>query len=144
MLNENIKAGRRHCGLTQAEFGELVKVSIDTVRRWETGKQEPRAWELQCIAEILRTSVDELLKPSRGQIKLILDKKGEMLMSINLTGATDKFIGVSKNEIVLHLKAPIRTESELDELLKEFKKIGMDGLDQQKKWREEDEEGRVD
>ena len=51
---------RKRAELTQEDFAVAVKVSVDTVRRWEGGKQEPRLGELKLIAKILGTSIDEL------------------------------------------------------------------------------------
>lgn len=57
---EKLAILRKRAELTQEDFAVAVKVSVDTVRRWEGGKQEPRLGELKLIAKTLGTSIDEL------------------------------------------------------------------------------------
>lgn len=52
---------RTKAGLTQKEFGKQLNVGQTTVSSWENGKSEPSLDTLQKIAELLHTSVDEVL-----------------------------------------------------------------------------------
>ncbi|SCY61847.1 DNA-binding transcriptional regulator, XRE-family HTH domain [Nitrosospira sp. Nl5] len=47
--------------LTQEELAGILKVTQQTIARWETGKAEPNLAALSDLAVILNTSVDELL-----------------------------------------------------------------------------------
>lgn len=68
MLNENIKNLRKSRGMTQEELAVRLNVVRQTVSKWEKGLSVPDAEMLQKIAEVLDTSVTELLdaKPAEG------------------------------------------------------------------------------
>ena len=136
MLKNTIREGRRFSKLSQSRFAELTNVSIDTVRRWESGEREPRTSELMRIAKVLGCNVANLIEPKKREIRLILDREG--IMNLNMTSETERYVKVGLNDITLHLGGPIRTEKELNALLEEFKKLGLDALKQQEKWRLED------
>lgn len=61
MLNDNIKLLRKRKGLTQEELAVRVNVVRQTVSKWEKGLSVPDAEMLQKIAEVLDTSVSQLL-----------------------------------------------------------------------------------
>ena len=44
--------------MTQAQLGDLLGVSYMTIRRWETGKSQPRLEEINELAKIFDTSVE--------------------------------------------------------------------------------------
>ena len=52
---------RTKAGITQKEFGKQLNVAQTPVSSWENGKSEPSLDTLQKIAELLNTSVDEVL-----------------------------------------------------------------------------------
>ena len=58
---ERLSKLRKRIGYNQDYFASEVGVSIDTVRRWEGGKQEPRLSDLISIAQVLGTSINELV-----------------------------------------------------------------------------------
>ena len=58
---EYLTALRKRAGFNQIDFAEEVGVSVDTVRRWEGGTQEPRLGELQEIAKTLGMSIEQLV-----------------------------------------------------------------------------------
>ena len=62
LLSEKIKICRKNKKLTQLELAELLTVSIDSVRRWESGKIIPDAFFLGRLAEIFGVSTDYLLE----------------------------------------------------------------------------------
>ena len=51
---------RKRAGFNQTDFADEVGVSVDTVRRWEGGTQEPRLGELKNIAKALGVSIGQL------------------------------------------------------------------------------------
>ena len=61
MLNENLKTLRKVKGLTQEELAIRLNVVQQTISKWEKGLSVPDADMLIRIAEILETSVGELL-----------------------------------------------------------------------------------
>ena len=44
-ISSRIRELRKKHGLNQFELAEAVAISVDTVRRWESNKQSPRADE---------------------------------------------------------------------------------------------------
>lgn len=61
MLNENIKAIRKACGLSQEELAGKLNVVRQTVSKWEKGLSVPDAGMLIQIADALHTTVHVLL-----------------------------------------------------------------------------------
>ena len=57
---ENLSIMRKRAGLTQDELADMINVSIDTIRRWEGAKQEPRLNELKLVAKVLGTNINVL------------------------------------------------------------------------------------
>ncbi len=52
---------RKHIGLTQNELGERLSISYQAVSKWERGETIPDVGILLDLAEILRTTVDNIL-----------------------------------------------------------------------------------
>lgn len=61
MFNENLKTLRKAKGFSQEELAIRVNVVRQTISKWEKGLSVPDADMLIRIAEILETSVSELL-----------------------------------------------------------------------------------
>lgn len=61
MLNP-IKIARLRAGITQSDLAKQLGVTNGTVSQWEQGITHPSARRLKPLAEILGTTVDELLK----------------------------------------------------------------------------------
>ena len=61
MLNENIRNLRKSRGMTQEELAVRLNVVRQTVSKWEKGLSVPDAEMLQRIAQVLDTTVTELL-----------------------------------------------------------------------------------
>ena len=57
---ERLTTLRKRAGLRQEDFADAIGVSIDTVRRWEGEKQEPRLGELKRIASVLRVPISNI------------------------------------------------------------------------------------
>lgn len=49
-------------GLLQRELAELVGMSQSTVARWEAGDREPTLQTLPQLADVLGTSIDDLVR----------------------------------------------------------------------------------
>ena len=57
IFSERLVEMRKGRGYTQYGLAEAVGVSVDSIRRWENGKQEPRLGELRMLARALGISV---------------------------------------------------------------------------------------
>ena len=64
---------RKRAGFNQADFADEVGVSVDTVRRWEGGTQEPRLGELKNIAKALGVSIGQLADDTTANLPDNLD-----------------------------------------------------------------------
>ena len=58
---EKLSKLRKRAGFKQEDFALEVGVSVDTVRRWEGDKQEPRLGDLRRIATVLQTPISSLV-----------------------------------------------------------------------------------
>lgn len=72
---ERLTTLRKRAGYKQEDFADEVGVSVDTVRRWEGEKQEPRLGELRLIAKVLRTSINELAGESTDNTASVIQEK---------------------------------------------------------------------
>lgn len=61
MFHENLKMIRKAKGFTQEELAIKINVVRQTVSKWEKGLSVPDADTLSLIADVLETSVSELL-----------------------------------------------------------------------------------
>lgn len=70
-FSENLKKYRKHFGLTQEQLGELTYMeSIDTISRYETGKNFPSPENLQRLVETLNISYDDLLGDNDKKLEI--------------------------------------------------------------------------
>ena len=60
-LGQKIKAIRLRRGMTQAEFGAILKTTDTAVRNWETSRNSPSPDKRKRIAELGNITVEELL-----------------------------------------------------------------------------------
>lgn len=66
MLNERIRALRLAKGLTLQQVGDVFGISRASVSAWESGLAKPDATKLVRLAELLETSLSNLLEGSDG------------------------------------------------------------------------------
>ena len=135
-ISTRIRELRKKQGLNQYELAAKVKVSVDSIRRWESNKQFPRADELLQLSSVLNVTVDEMLSGlSSDKVEIVLSwdwedmKKGEINMNENkfklilgsngrvgLKGAglitsheaIEEFLGRIRNELEIALDAQIK------------------------------------
>ncbi len=60
-FGQRLRAFRKNAGLTQEDLADILNLSYMTVRRWESGKSNPRIEEVKKIAEALHVSENDLL-----------------------------------------------------------------------------------
>ena len=119
-ISSYIRKLRKQRGLNQFELSEEVGVSVDTVRRWESNKQFPRADELSNLASVLKVTVDELLNGlQENKVELVLSwnwedmKKGEINMDTNKF----KLILGEDGKVGLHGAGLITSRDAIEEFL---------------------------
>lgn len=74
---ERLSKLRKRAGYKQEDFADKIGVSVDTVRRWEGEKQEPRLGELRLIAKVLKTSINEIAGYNEDNTENISDTTQE-------------------------------------------------------------------
>ncbi len=57
-----IQAARQRQGITQGNLAKSIGVERSTVSKWETGKSNPRAEMLPKLADLLKCTVDDLVR----------------------------------------------------------------------------------
>ncbi len=94
IVRENIRQLRKQKGWTQAQLAEKLKVSPDTIQKWETLRNKPSVEDVCALADIFGITTDELLKTNfNADFKLI-----EIIPSVKLTrhkGDSDHEVYVS-------------------------------------------------
>jgi transcriptional regulator with XRE-family HTH domain len=60
MVNKKLITAREQKFLTQAELAEKVGVTFVSISRWENGIQQPRAYALKKLCQVLEASPEEL------------------------------------------------------------------------------------
>lgn len=63
-FSEKLKEIRKNEGLSQEQLAEKIGVSRQAITKWETGKGLPDVENMVMIAEIFKTTLDELLRDS--------------------------------------------------------------------------------
>lgn len=61
-FGERLASARREAGLTQDELGAKCEVTGAAVSAWEVGRNEPNPKQLAVIGEVLRVSLDYLIR----------------------------------------------------------------------------------
>ncbi len=69
MLNERIRALRLAKGLTLQQVGDVFGISRASVSAWESGVAKPDATKLVRLAELLETSLTDLLSAGQNEIQ---------------------------------------------------------------------------
>ncbi|MDO4953095.1 MAG: S24 family peptidase [Synergistaceae bacterium] len=102
MLGDVIRALRNRASLTQKEVADKIKVSVDTVKRWEKNEREPRYTELQKIATALGVSVAELLSDENPEaVKVEQERSAEAANLKPITGDREEHGNARKREEVV-------------------------------------------
>lgn len=66
-FSEKLKEIRKNEGLSQEQLAEKIGVSRQAITKWETGKGLPDVENMIIIAEIFKTTLDELLRDSAAK-----------------------------------------------------------------------------
>ena len=61
MLHENIRFKRKERGFSQEDLAVRLHVVRQTISKWENGMSVPDAEQLAALADVLHTTVGELL-----------------------------------------------------------------------------------
>ena len=130
-ISNRIRELRKSKGLNQFELAESVGISVDTVRRWESNKQVPRADELHNLSHVLGVTVEELLNgPSSEswELKILMKKEGVIDMTSKQSSAV---LNISDDAMAITLSAGYELwedDAKFEELIEQLRKKRKVGL----------------
>lgn len=125
-FSERLKEIRKNEGLSQEQLAEKIGVSRQAITKWETGKGLPDVENMVIIAEIFKTTLDELLRDSVARQKqevpvyiseTIYDIDCEKHFDVNIGNAAAIILSSGTDE-KLHIKLSSETLENLDTMFK--------------------------
>lgn len=125
-FSEKLKEIRKNEGLSQEQLAEKIGVSRQAITKWETGKGLPDVENMVIIAEIFKTTLDELLRDSVAEqeaekpvyiSETIYDIDCEKHFDINIGNASTIILSSGTDE-KLHIKLSSETLENLDTMFK--------------------------
>lgn len=125
-FSEKLKEIRKEEGLSQEQLAEKIGVSRQAITKWETGKGLPDVENMIIIAEIFKTTLDELLRDSvTGQeqktpvytSETIYDIDCEKHFDVNIGNAATIILSSGTDE-KLHIRLSSETLENLDTMFK--------------------------
>lgn len=127
-FSEKLKEIRRNEGLSQEQLAEKIGVSRQAITKWETGKGLPDVENMVIIAEIFKTTLDELLRDSAATVRqeeeksvytseTIYDIDCEKHFDINIGNASAIILSSGTDE-KLHIRLSSDTLENLDTMFK--------------------------
>ena len=124
-ISNRIRELRKSKGLNQFELAESVGISVDTVRRWESNKQVPRADELHNLSHVLGVTVEELLNgPSseNWELRILMKKEGVIDMTSKQSSAV---LNISDEAMAITLSAGYelwKDDAKFEELIEQLRR----------------------
>ena len=125
-FSEKLKEIRKKEGISQEQLAEKIGVSRQAITKWETGKGLPDAENMVIIAEIFKTTIDELLMDSVTKAasetsvytsETIYDIDCEKHFDVNI-GSAARVLLLSGDDEKLHIKLSSETLENLDSMFK--------------------------
>lgn len=125
-FSEKLKEIRKNEGLSQEQLAEKIGVSRQAITKWETGKGLPDVENMVIIAEIFKTTLDELLRDSAAKqeretpvfvSETIYDIDCEKHFDVNIGNAAAILLSSGTDE-KLHIKLSSETLENLDTMFK--------------------------
>lgn len=125
-FSEKLKEIRKNEGLSQEQLAEKIGVSRQAITKWETGKGLPDVENMVIIAEIFKTTLDELLRDSVARqeqtapvytSETVYDIDCEKHFDVNIGSAATIILSSGTDE-KLHIKLSSETFENLDTMFK--------------------------
>ncbi|MCM1540930.1 MAG: helix-turn-helix domain-containing protein [Blautia sp.] len=125
-FSEKLKEIRKKEGISQEQLAEKIGVSRQAITKWETGKGLPDVENMVIIAEIFKTTLDELLTDSVTKSapetpvytsETIYDIDCEKHFDINIGSAASILLSSGDDE-KLHIRLSSETLANLDSMFK--------------------------
>ncbi|MCM1157142.1 MAG: helix-turn-helix domain-containing protein [Bacteroidales bacterium] len=125
-FSEKLKEIRKKEGISQEQLAERIGVSRQAITKWETGKGLPDVENIVIIAEIFKTTIDELLMDSVAKAapetmvytsETIYDIDCEKHFDVNIGSAATIMLSSGEDE-KLHVKLSSDTLVNLESIFK--------------------------
>ena len=125
-FSDKLKEIRKKEGISQEQLAEKIGVTRQAITKWETGKGLPDVENMVIIAEIFKTTIDELLMDSVTKkipetsvytSETIYDIDCEKHFDVNIGSATAIMLSSGDDE-KLHVKLSSETLENLDSMFK--------------------------
>ena len=125
-FSEKLKEIRKNEGLSQEQLAEKIGVSRQAITKWETGKVLPDVENMVIIAEIFKTTLDELLRGSAAKqeqeksvfvSETIYDIDCDKHFDVNIGNAATIILSSGTDE-KLHIKLSSETFENLGTMFK--------------------------
>ena len=125
-FSEKLKEIRKKEGISQEQLAEKIGVTRQAITKWETGKGLPDVENMVIIAEIFKTTIDELLTDSVAKgapetleyiSETVYDIDCEKHFDVNIGSAAAIMLSSGGDE-KLHIKLSSETLENLDSLFK--------------------------
>lgn len=81
-IGDRIKAARKDKGLTQKQLEELCGINAANIRKYESGRQNPKIETLQKIAEALDTSIFSLIEVDKTELFALVQNIDQTLLHL--------------------------------------------------------------
>lgn len=91
-IGEKIKAKRLEKGLTQKKLGELSGIAEPTIRRYESGKLNPKLDTIKKIAEGLGITPTDLMGPEWYDFQVGAEKLSELQKDVSTLQAFEQYL----------------------------------------------------
>lgn len=125
-FSQKLKDIRKKEGISQEQLAERIGVTRQAITKWETGKGLPDVENMIIIAEIFKTTIDELLMDSVANkvekrpgytSETIYDIDCEKHFDVNIGNAA-RLLLLSGDDEKLHVKLSSETLENLDSMFK--------------------------
>ena len=125
-FSEKLKEIRKKEGISQEQLAEKIGVTRQAITKWETGKGLPDVENMVIIAEIFKTTLDELLRGSAAKqeqekpvfvSETIYDIDCEKHFDVNIGNAAAIILASGTDE-KLHIKLSSETFENLNTMFK--------------------------
>lgn len=125
-FSDKLKEIRKKEGISQEQLAERIGVTRQAITKWETGKGLPDVENMVIIAEIFKTTIDELLKDSIAKAdpeaavytsETVYDIDCEKHFDVNIGSAAVIMLSSGDDE-KLHVKLSSETLENLDSMFK--------------------------
>lgn len=128
-FSEKIRFIRNQYHLSQEELAEELKVSRQTVSKWESGASYPEIEKLLAISSLFEVSTDYLLKDSeQSKPESTLDRLVLQFLASaqDMDGISKELIDIMRDGIIdshekMRMKSIIRTLDEVSQIIEEIK-----------------------